>query len=117
MAHLCRFVSRTANKPDSQTDGQSAKFVSAITPYFQFVSADWPFRLTSLSKKRDIDSLDGGALEDALYEDAEPAGFNASDALNALGYMPHTHHLVLGNGSGPKVRRKGETLQMKLFVS
>lgn len=113
VAHLCRFVSKTVNKTESQTDGQSAKLVLIIAPDFDFVFADRYFRLPRLSKKRDIDSIDGGAPEDALYEDAEPAGFNASDALNALGYMPHAHHLVLGNGSGPKVMSL--SFKMKLF--
>ncbi|KAM7222164.1 hypothetical protein V8F06_002436 [Rhypophila decipiens] len=81
VAHLCRFVSRTANKSESPAEGRPGR----------------------LSRKRDIDSFGDGALDDALYEDGEASEFDASDALNALGYMPHTHHLVLGNGIGPKI--------------
>ncbi|KAM7207091.1 hypothetical protein V8F33_000190 [Rhypophila sp. PSN 637] len=81
VAHLCRFVSKTANKSESPAEGRPGR----------------------LSRKRDIDSFGDGALNDALYEDGETSEFDTSDALNALGYMPHTHHLVLGNGTGPKI--------------
>ena len=55
------------------------------------------------SKKRALDSSDGDPNEGFAYPDSEPSSFDASNALNALGYMPHTHHLVLGRGNGPKV--------------
>ncbi|KAK0747779.1 fungal-specific transcription factor domain-containing protein [Apiosordaria backusii] len=55
------------------------------------------------SKKRGLDdggygdAFDGDADHDNAHSAAE-----VSDALNALGYMTHDHHLVLGNGNGPK---------------
>ena len=55
------------------------------------------------SKKRVLDSSDGDPNEGFAYPDGESSSFDASNALNALGYMPHTHHLVLGRGNGPKV--------------
>ena len=50
------------------------------------------------------DSDEETRLDEVAYLDAENSSFNASDALKALGYMPHTHHLVLGRGNGPKVK-------------
>ncbi|KAK3394508.1 hypothetical protein B0H63DRAFT_517631 [Podospora didyma] len=86
VAHLCRFVSKApiskVNKSDLATDGQSRS-----------------------SKKRNLDSSDeDGESSEAPYHDAEQSSIDVSDALNALGYMPHTYHLVLGgSGNGPKV--------------
>jgi len=87
VAHLCRFVSRASNKGEAN-EGQSK----------------------SSSRKRALDSIwsedtDSAFAGSSRYDDSH-GDIDASDALNALGYMPHHHHLVLGNGcNGPKVGR------------
>lgn len=61
-------------------------------------------RAVRTSKKRSLDSPDyGDAFDGDADFDNQHSAAEVSDALNALGYMPHDHHLVLGNGSGPKV--------------
>ncbi|KAK1752526.1 fungal-specific transcription factor domain-containing protein [Echria macrotheca] len=85
VAHLCQSVSRGPTSSKTNHSGSSVNDAPA-----------------SGSRKRTLDQSDGedasGLAEDA---DADNSAFNASDALIALGYMPHTHHLVLGRGSGP----------------
>ncbi|KAK4180156.1 fungal-specific transcription factor domain-containing protein [Triangularia setosa] len=85
VSHLCRFVSKgvgsKASKEDTfLNDNQSRN-----------------------SKKRSLDSPGyGDAFDGEADHDNQHSAAEVSDALNALGYMPHDHHLVLGNGSGPK---------------
>ncbi|KAK4191847.1 fungal-specific transcription factor domain-containing protein [Podospora australis] len=87
VSHLCRFVNKTAASKTSRDDGSPI---------------DAPSRA---SRKRAADSPDPTGLFDGTADEDEGPAIDVSDALNALGYMPHDHHLVLGNGSGPKVGR------------
>ncbi|KAK0618186.1 hypothetical protein B0T17DRAFT_459113, partial [Bombardia bombarda] len=81
VAHLCRFLFHLLLTLDSDLEKRSRS-----------------------SRKRNLDSSDDESpTEDMLYPDFQHTDFDVSVALNALGYMPHTHHLVLGNGAGPKV--------------
>jgi hypothetical protein len=55
-------------------------------------------------RKRNLDAIENASsLGGRNHPDGETPSFNASSALSALGYMPHTHHAVLGRGSGPMV--------------
>jgi hypothetical protein len=55
-------------------------------------------------RKRNLDAIeDASPLEGGDHLDADNPPFNASSALSALGYMPHTHQTLLGRGSGPMV--------------
>lgn len=85
VSHLCRFVSKGVGSKSSKEDT---------------VINDNQLRT---SKKRSLDSPDyGDAFDGDADFDNQHSAAEVSDALNALGYMPHDHHLVLGNGSGPK---------------
>ncbi len=63
------------------------------------------------SKKRSRGSSDDkGAISDGELDEndySSSSEIDVSDALNGLGYMSHHHHLVLGQGPGPKVWRTG----------
>ncbi|KAK0734873.1 fungal-specific transcription factor domain-containing protein, partial [Lasiosphaeria miniovina] len=85
VAHLCRFVSKS---PGSRTNREE------ITAGGESKS----------SKKRSLDSSGNDISSDETpYNEVEQSEIDVSDALNALGYLSHTHHLVLGTGHGPKV--------------
>ncbi|KAK1835531.1 hypothetical protein QBC39DRAFT_340470 [Podospora conica] len=87
VAHLCRFIPKPTttrgNKSDSSIVDDSSR--------------------DSKNLKRALESSEGDPDDGLAYPDNESSSFDASNALNALGYMPHTHHLVLGRGNGPKV--------------
>ncbi|KAK4155555.1 hypothetical protein C8A00DRAFT_31599 [Chaetomidium leptoderma] len=59
------------------------------------------------SRKRSLESSDRGALSDQDLDNPDDSGsdIDVSGALNGLGYMSHHHHLVLGQGPGPKAVR------------
>ncbi|KAK5657078.1 hypothetical protein OQA88_3606 [Cercophora sp. LCS_1] len=58
---------------------------------------------SQVSRKRNLDeAVENTPSEEPYGYEIGNASFDASDALNALGYMPHTHHLVLGRGNGPQ---------------
>ncbi|KAK0632174.1 fungal-specific transcription factor domain-containing protein, partial [Immersiella caudata] len=95
VAHLCRFMTKPAaskaNKSNPSVD-------------------DGPSR----RRKRNLDAIeDASPLEGSDHLDAETPSFDASSALSALGYMPHTHHTVLGRGSGPMDEDKEPSEELK----
>ncbi|KAK4204046.1 fungal-specific transcription factor domain-containing protein [Triangularia verruculosa] len=85
VSHLCRFVSKGVSSKASKDDT------------FLNDSQSRPSKKRGLDGDGYGDVLDGVADHDNEYSAAE-----VSDALIALGYMSHDHHLVLGNGNGPK---------------
>ncbi|KAK4144755.1 fungal-specific transcription factor domain-containing protein [Dichotomopilus funicola] len=58
-----------------------------------------------LSRKRSLDSSDrGDPSDEGSDRDDSGSDIDVSGALNGLGYPSHHHHLVLGQGPGPKVK-------------
>jgi len=84
VSHLCRFASKPVGlKPrdDGSNDGQQR------------------------SRKRSLDNSDKGASDRDSDHDDSGSDIDVSGALNGLGYLAHHHHLVLGQGPGPKAVR------------
>ncbi|KAL2130429.1 hypothetical protein VTI74DRAFT_6401 [Chaetomium olivicolor] len=86
VSHLCRFVTKTAGfknlKDERAQDGQSRT-----------------------SRKRSLCSPENGGLPELDPEHDDASDIDVNGALNGLGYMSHHHHLVLGQGPGPKAVR------------
>ncbi len=74
--------------------------VEAIAPMLTGVSGSVSIRST---RKRSLDSSEEAPSDDYLDQDDSASDIDVSGALNGLGYMSHHHHLVLSQGSGPKV--------------
>ncbi|KAH7634230.1 fungal-specific transcription factor domain-containing protein [Sordaria sp. MPI-SDFR-AT-0083] len=96
VAHLCRFVPKKANKSDSASDGGSS----------------------SVSKKRGLESPEEESYFDGNgYQNGENNEADEIDALNALGYMPHTHNVLLGKASKGTADADDEPVQSKELVT
>ncbi|KAL2165542.1 hypothetical protein VTH06DRAFT_844 [Thermothelomyces fergusii] len=84
VSHLCRFESRAGAARSPKDDR----------------SHDGNFRT---ARKRSLDRSDRGTSSEG--DDDSGSDVDVSGALTGLGYLSHHHHLVLGQGSGPKAVR------------
>jgi hypothetical protein len=67
--------------------------------------ADSSLTFTRTSRKRSLDGPENGQLSDGDPDhDDSCSDIDVSSVLNGMGYMSHHHHLVLGQGHGPKVK-------------
>ncbi|KAK0657609.1 hypothetical protein B0T16DRAFT_294301, partial [Cercophora newfieldiana] len=98
VAHLCRFVTRPAAPKANKSNPSEHE-------------------APSRRRKRTLKAIDDGpSLERIDDLDTETSSFDASSALSALGYMPHTHHIVLGRGNGPTDGEKEPSDELKKAI-